>query len=218
LILVIDNYDSFVHNLARYFRQLGFDTEVARNDALTAAEVAQMNPSAIVISPGPCTPNEAGCSLDIIRTCHRSTPILGVCLGHQAIVQAFGGQIVPANQPMHGRESEIVHVGSKMFTGIPSPFVAGRYHSLVADKISLPTCLQITARTEDHTIMAVEHETLPIVGFQFHPESILTQQGYILIQNFLRLAGIPLPTTDTEAIEHDVKHYCSTITAIGHDS
>ena len=218
LILVIDNYDSFVHNLARYFRQLGCDTEVARNDSITADEVALMNPRAIVISPGPCTPTEAGCSLDVIRACHRNTPILGVCLGHQAIVQAFGGEVVQANQPMHGRESEIIHIGSKLFKEIPSPFVAGRYHSLIADKISLPTCLQITARTEDHTIMAVEHDTLPIVGLQFHPESILTQCGYALIQNFLRLAGIPLPTTDTEAIEQDFKHYCSTITANSHDS
>lgn len=189
-----------------------------RNDSVNANDVAEMNPQAIVISPGPCTPTEAGCSLDVIQTCYRFIPILGVCLGHQAIVQALGGEIVQASQPMHGRESDVVHVGTEMFEGIPSPFVAGRYHSLVAEKFSLPTCLEITARTEDHSIMAVEHETLPVVGLQFHPESILTQTGYILIQNFLRLAGIPLPSEDDEPVKQYVKHCCSTITADSHDS
>ena len=218
LILVIDNFDSFVHNLARYFRQLGCSTKVVRNDQVTVDEVFELNPTAIVISPGPCTPDKAGCSLDVIRSCHLKIPMLGVCLGHQAIVQAFGGQIVQANQPMHGRESEVIHDGSIMFDGITAPFLAGRYHSLVADKNSLPECFQITARTDDHTIMAVEHETLPIVGLQFHPESILTQHGYLLILNFLRLAEIPLPETDSVAIEQYFNHCCPSITADSHDT
>jgi anthranilate synthase/aminodeoxychorismate synthase-like glutamine amidotransferase len=190
MILLIDNYDSFVHNLARYFRRLGCETLVVRNDAITIDEVRQMHPQAIVISPGPCTPNEAGIALELIRECATSFPILGICLGHQAIVQAFGGHIVVAHQPMHGRESDVTHSGSPMFRNVPSPFRAGRYHSLIVQRNRLPDCLEITARTDDYTVMAVEHKSLPVVGLQFHPESVLTDQGYQILQNFLTLAGI----------------------------
>jgi anthranilate synthase/aminodeoxychorismate synthase-like glutamine amidotransferase len=200
LILVIDNFDSFVHNLARYFRLLGCETKVVRNDAVTASDVKNMNPNAIVISPGPCTPNEAGCSLDVIRECFESTPILGVCLGHQAIVQAFGGKIIQANQPMHGRESEITHLGSELFQGIDSPFVAGRYHSLVAERSSLPDCLAVTAKANDDTIMSVEHKSLPVVGLQFHPESILTRTGSLMLRNFLNIANIDCEDASLETV------------------
>lgn len=190
MILLIDNYDSFVHNLARYFRQLGCQTQVIRNDALTIEQVIAMQPEAIVLSPGPCTPDQAGISLELVAKCAASIPILGICLGHQVIVQAFGGSIIVSHHPMHGRESELVHWGSPMFANIPSPFKAGRYHSLIADRERLPSCLKVTARTDDFTIMAVEHETYPVVGLQFHPESILTEHGYRIIHNFLKLAGV----------------------------
>jgi anthranilate synthase/aminodeoxychorismate synthase-like glutamine amidotransferase len=208
MILVIDNYDSFVHNLARYFRQLGCETRVVRNDAITLEEIAELKPSAIVISPGPCAPNEAGVSLTVIQTFADSIPILGVCLGHQAIVQGFGGRVEQSHQPMHGRESSVFHFGSAMFRDIPSPFVAGRYHSLIAEKTNLPNCLTVTARTDDHTIMAVEHNSLPIVGLQFHPESILTEKGYQLILNFLAIAEIPLPPVDPISIQSFIQHCC----------
>jgi anthranilate synthase/aminodeoxychorismate synthase-like glutamine amidotransferase len=190
MILVIDNYDSFVHNLARYIRQLGCPTEVVRNDCLTVEQVREINPQAVVVSPGPCTPNEAGISLALIGELHKEIPILGICLGHQAIVQALGGKVVVSHQPMHGRESQVVHWGSLMFAGIPSPFRAGRYHSLIAERDSLPACLRISARTDDFTIMAVEHVSLPVIGLQFHPESILTESGYRIIQNFLTVAKL----------------------------
>ncbi len=177
-----------------------------------------MHPQAIIISPGPCTPNEAGCSLAVIEAFYRTTPMLGVCLGHQAIVQALGGTIVPANQPMHGRESELTHRGSRMFAEIPSPFMAGRYHSLVAEKSSLPDSLRVTAFSEDHTIMAVEHKSLPLIGVQFHPESILTQHGYVLIRNFLRLAGVEVPDVDPDAVNQFFNHTCSSLVADSHDS
>ncbi len=164
-----------------------------------------MNPDAIVISPGPCTPNEAGCSLDVIRKFHDSIPMLGVCLGHQAIVQALGGTIIQANHPMHGRESEIKHFDSAMFRGIDSPFVAGRYHSLVAERATLPDSLRVTARANDDTVMSVEHESLPVVGLQFHPESILTQAGSQMIQNFLQVADVNCENathqTDSQPVE-----------------
>jgi anthranilate synthase/aminodeoxychorismate synthase-like glutamine amidotransferase len=185
VILVIDNYDSFVHNLARYFRRLGCETLVVRNDAVTVDEILNLAPQAIVISPGPGTPLEAGISISTIKACADTTPILGVCLGHQAIVQAFEGSVVQSHRPMHGRESEITHSGAKMFRGIPSPFTAGRYHSLIANQDDLPRCLSVTARSADGTIMAVEHVARPIVGLQFHPESILTPHGEQLIGNFL---------------------------------
>jgi anthranilate synthase/aminodeoxychorismate synthase-like glutamine amidotransferase len=190
LILVIDNYDSFVHNLARYFRLQGCETRVIRNDAISLDEIDRLSPEAIVISPGPCTPLEAGCSIEVIQRFAGQAPILGICLGHQAIVQAFGGRIVLANEPMHGRASLITHDGSSMFHSLPNPFTAGRYHSLVAEKTTMPECLRVSAKSEDFSIMAIEHEAFPIVGLQFHPESVLTTDGNRLIENFLRLAGI----------------------------
>jgi len=196
MILVIDNYDSFVHNLARYFRQLGCETVVQRNDAITIEMIRRLAPAAIVISPGPCAPDQAGCSLDVVREFCQSIPILGICLGHQAIVQALGGSIIEAHQPIHGRQSEVYHTGSIMFGEIKSPFPAGRYHSLVAQRTDLPSDLIVTATTDDRTIMAVEHKQWPLVGLQFHPESILTQCGYQLLINFLKLAKIEVPAPD----------------------
>ncbi len=192
MILVIDNYDSFVHNLARYFRQLGVGTRTLRNDQLTIAEIESMAPQAIVISPGPCTPDEAGISLDVVTELAGRTPVFGVCLGHQAIVQALGGSIVRA-EPMHGRSSEIEHNSSGVFEGLESPISVGRYHSLIADQNSIPDSLTVSARCGE-IVMAVEHNSFPVVGVQFHPESVLTNSGYRLISNFLCLAGI----------EHDV--------------
>jgi anthranilate synthase/aminodeoxychorismate synthase-like glutamine amidotransferase len=197
MILVIDNFDSFVHNLARYFRQLGCETLVLRSDAVDVAQVAEISPQAIVLSPGPCTPNEAGCCLEVVKQFGSRIPILGICLGHQAIVQALGGTIVRANEPIHGRQSEVFHNGSTMFDQVRSPFVAGRYHSLAANKMDLPPELIVTAKTDDGTIMAVQHQTWPMVGLQFHPESILTESGYQLLMNFMNLANIPIPTTES---------------------
>lgn len=191
MILVIDNYDSFVHNLARYFERLGVATRVVRNDAITVAEVERMQPRAVVLSPGPCTPREAGCSLEVVRQFYRTIPFLGVCLGHQAIAQALGGTVLRGESPFHGRASSIVHNQNGLFAGIPSPLTVGRYHSLVVEPDSLPDELQATAWTTDEaTLMALSHRTLPVVGVQFHPESILTQHGYAILKNFLRLAGI----------------------------
>ncbi|MEW4453652.1 aminodeoxychorismate/anthranilate synthase component II [Bremerella sp. JC817] len=189
MILVIDNYDSFVHNLARYFRQLGQKTVVRRNDAITLEEIKLLKPDAIVLSPGPCTPNESGICLDVVRQLGATVPILGVCLGHQAIVAALGGNVVRAAAPMHGRSSPITHDEGKLFAGLPSPFAVGRYHSLIAERSSLPDCLRIDAETDDGTIMAVSHVEWPLVGVQFHPESVLTDHGYAMLANFLRFAG-----------------------------
>ena len=196
MILVIDNYDSFVHNLARYFRQLGCETVVKRNDAVTIDSIQKMAPQAIVISPGPCTPDQAGCSLEVVRQFGESIPILGICLGHQAIIQALGGTIVQAHQPVHGRQSKIHHDGSEMFADIRSPFSAGRYHSLIAQKSDLPDDFSVTATTDDQLIMAVQHKRWPLIGLQFHPESVLTQCGYQLLMNFLKLANIEVPNSD----------------------
>lgn len=190
MILLVDNYDSFVFNLARYFQRLGQATRVVRNDALRVREIASLAPDAIVLSPGPCTPNEAGCSLDVVRHLAGSVPILGICLGHQAIGAAFGGRIVRAAEPVHGRTSEIFHDGTSVFAGVPSPLVACRYHSLIVERASLPPELEATARLADGTIMALAHRELPVVGLQFHPESILTRWGYDLLAAFLRLAGM----------------------------
>lgn len=191
MVLFIDNYDSFVHNLARYFRRLGHDTVVVRNDAVDVSAVRALRPEAILLSPGPCTPNEAGCSLDVVRELHRDVPILGVCLGHQVIAQAFGGRIIRAPEPMHGRASSILHSGDGLFAGTPSPMQVGRYHSLVADEASLPECLKVTARTTDSgVVMAVAHRDVPLFGVQFHPESILTEYGYPVLANFLSRAGL----------------------------
>ncbi len=190
MILVLDNYDSFVHNLARYFRQLGQSTEVYRNDEISVAQIRGLDPDAIVISPGPGAPDQAGASLAIVAELTGEFPILGVCLGHQAIVRALGGRIIRSGGPMHGRRSNVNHQATKLFDGIPSPFNVGRYHSLVAEKMSLPNCLKITATDTSGTIMAVEHESALVVGVQFHPESILTSNGYQLLANFLRLSKI----------------------------
>jgi anthranilate synthase component II len=193
LLLLIDNYDSFVFNLARYFERLGQPTRVVRNDAIDAAAVRAMKPTVIVISPGPCTPNEAGATLQIIRELHRELPILGVCLGHQAIAEALGGRIVRAGEPVHGRSSHVFHDQRALFAGIPSPTSACRYHSLIVERDSLPPPLAITATLDDGTIMALAHRDYPVYGVQFHPESILTESGYRLLANFLELAGCAIP-------------------------
>tara|TARA_B100000767_G_scaffold104292_1_gene100091 strand:- start:288 stop:866 length:579 start_codon:yes stop_codon:yes gene_type:complete len=190
MLLMIDNYDSFTYNLVQYFGELGSDVQVHRNDKITIAEIETLNPDKIVISPGPCTPNEAGISLDVIRYFGSKKPILGVCLGHQSIGQAFGGDIVHANAIMHGKTSPIYHNNNSVFKGIESPFNATRYHSLVVNKASLPDCFDITAWTENNDgsldeIMGIQHKTLPVEGVQFHPESILTEQGHALLKNFL---------------------------------
>ena len=190
MILVIDNYDSFVHNLARYFRQLGCETTTMRNDEVNRDVIGSIGPRAIVISPGPCSPDEAGYSLDCVRDFAATIPILGVCLGHQAIVQAFGGEVIRSGQPMHGRQSEMVHAASEFFHDIPETLLVGRYHSLIALKKSVPNCLHVTAKLDDGTIMAVEHEDYPVVGVQFHPESVLTEHGYQMLANFCSMAGI----------------------------
>jgi anthranilate synthase/aminodeoxychorismate synthase-like glutamine amidotransferase len=193
MILLIDNYDSFVYNLARYFQRLGHATRVVRNTDLDADDVRSMRPEAIVLSPGPCDPQQAGCCLDLVRQLHRVVPILGVCLGHQAIAAALGGRIIRAREPVHGRSSPIWHNGRGVFERLPNPIVGCRYHSLVVDEAGLPECLEVSARTDDGTVMALEHRELPVVGLQFHPESILTDAGYPLLAGFLRLAGLKTP-------------------------
>ena len=185
MILLIDNYDSFVHNLARYLRELGWPTQVVRNDAATTDDIAAMKPSHIVISPGPCTPNEAGISVATVRRFGPSIPILGVCLGHQSIGQAFGGRVVRARRPMHGKTSPIRHNGGGVFAGLPNPLQATRYHSLVVAKEDLPEELVITAESDQGEIMALAHRRYPMVGLQFHPEAVLTEHGYDLLRNFL---------------------------------
>jgi anthranilate synthase component II len=202
LILLIDNYDSFVHNLARYFERLGCETRVARNSATGVDEIASTAPEAIILSPGPCTPDRAGCSLELVRRLHESVPMLGICLGHQAIAEALGGRVVRAREPVHGQTSSVHHAGRGVFEGLPNPLVGCRYHSLAVEESSLPACLEVAARAEDGTIMAIEHRTRPVVGLQFHPESILTECGYQLLAAFLRRAGVatpePLPSVESE--------------------
>ena len=191
MLLVIDNYDSFTYNLVQYLGELGQEVRVVRNDGIAAAEVAGLAPSHIVISPGPCTPNEAGISLDVIKMYAGKIPILGVCLGHQSIGQAFGGKIVRAARVMHGKTSQIHHDGKGVFTGLPNPFEATRYHSLLIERASVPDCLEVTARTAEDEIMAVRHKTLPVEGVQFHPESFLTTAGKDLLANFIAKGGRP---------------------------
>jgi anthranilate synthase component 2 len=192
MILVIDNYDSFTYNLVHYLDELGADTRVWRNDALTAAEALGMRPEAIVLSPGPCTPNEAGICLELIASAPENQPILGVCLGHQAIGQAFGGEVVRAKTLMHGKTSAIRHGGTGLFAGLPDGFIATRYHSLAVARATLPEVLEITAWTDDGEIMGLSHRSRPIHGVQFHPESIVTEGGHRLLANFLTMAGARL--------------------------
>jgi anthranilate synthase/aminodeoxychorismate synthase-like glutamine amidotransferase len=187
MLLVIDNYDSFTYNLVQYFGELGADLLVKRNDETSIDEIRALKPERICISPGPCTPNEAGISNDVIREFGTSTPILGVCLGHQCIGQVFGGDVVRADRLMHGKTSPILHNGEGVFTGLPNPFEATRYHSLIVKRETLPDCLQITAETAEKEIMGLRHRVFPIHGVQFHPESILTLEGKQLLSNFLKL-------------------------------
>lgn len=185
MILLIDNYDSFTYNLVQYLGEFGVEQTVVRNDRITVDEVIEMKPDAIVISPGPCTPKEAGISVELIRRLHKGVPILGVCLGHQAIGEAFGGNVVKASKVMHGKTSPIIHTGEGIFKNIESPFTATRYHSLIVERGSLPSELRVTAWTDDGTIMGLQHREYPVFGVQFHPESIATQHGKKLLKNFL---------------------------------
>lgn len=190
MILLIDNYDSFVHNLARYVRELGCVTEVVRNDQWSLAEIRAAAPAAIILSPGPCTPAEAGISVPVIQEFAGAIPILGVCLGHQSIGAAAGARIVRAPEPVHGRTSWVRHAGTPLFSGVANPFQAARYHSLIVDEATLPDSLVVTARTSDGIPMALEDAGRQLYGLQFHPESVLTQFGHRLLANFLRLAGL----------------------------
>jgi len=197
MLLMIDNYDSFTYNLVQYFSELGAQVTVHRNDALSVADVAALKPSQIVISPGPCTPNDAGISLGLINSLAGKVPIFGVCLGHQSIGQAFGGKVIRARKVMHGKTSMIYHNSQGVFQGLPNPFEATRYHSLIVEKSSLPDCLEITAWTQTESgevdeIMGLRHRTLSVEGVQFHPESILTREGKNLLRNFLRANPKPL--------------------------
>ncbi|HEV7778918.1 MAG TPA: aminodeoxychorismate/anthranilate synthase component II [Luteibacter sp.] len=194
MLLMIDNYDSFTFNLVQYLGQLGQEVKVLRNDAMTVSSIRAMRPSHIMISPGPGTPDDAGVSLDVLRELSGEIPIFGVCLGHQALGQAFGGKVIRAREIMHGKTSEVHHRGQGVFAGLPNPFVATRYHSLVVEKDSVPDCLEVTAWTERadgslDEIMGLRHRSLPVEGVQFHPESILTQHGHDMLRNFL---GLPL--------------------------
>ena len=188
MILLIDNYDSFTFNLVHFLGEVGGLCDVRRNDTLSVAEAMALSPEAIVLSPGPCTPNEAGICVELVRAAAGKIPILGVCLGHQAIGQAFGGEVVRAPVPMHGKVSSIIHEGSDIFAGLPSPFSATRYHSLIVERATLPEMLVPTARTEDGIIMGLRHRTLPVFGVQFHPESIASERGHELLANFLAIA------------------------------
>ena len=190
MILVIDNYDSFTYNLVHYLNELGAETHVARNDAISVAEALGMRPQGVLLSPGPKTPNEAGVCLALLATAPAELPIFGVCLGHQAIGQAYGGAVIPAKALMHGKTSEIHHDGKGVFAGLKNPFTATRYHSLSVRKDDLPADLEVTAWTDDGEIMGVQHRTRPVFGVQFHPESIATECGYDLLANFLEIAGV----------------------------
>lgn len=189
MLLLIDNYDSFTYNLVHYLGELGAESVVVRNDKITVAEVMTNKPQAIVLSPGPCTPNEAGICLDLIKAAGPTIPLLGVCLGHQSIGQSYGGKVIRAPQPMHGKLSTITHTGQGIFAGLPPSFQITRYHSLIVERSSLPDCLEITAETADGLIMGLQHKTHPVHGVQFHPESIASEQGHALLANFLKLAG-----------------------------
>ena len=190
MLLMLDNYDSFTFNLVQYLQELGAEVRVERNDALNVAQIAALGPDKIVISPGPCTPNEAGVSLEVLRELGPQIPIFGVCLGYQALGQVYGGHVIRAGRIMHGKTSPIVHQGKGVFTGLPSPFEATRYHSLVVEKTSVPDCLEVTAWTENddgtvEELMGLRHREFPVEGVQFHPESILTEHGHAMLKNFL---------------------------------
>jgi len=193
MVLLIDNYDSFVHNLARYVRELGHETEVVRNDAIEIDRIADMAPTHIVLSPGPCTPREAGVSNLVVERFGAHIPILGVCLGHQCIGAAYGGEVVRAGRPMHGKTSEVHHDGTGIFAGIPCPFRAARYHSLLVPRATLPDSLRVVAATAEDEVMAFCHREHPVWGVQFHPESVLTEHGHTLLGNFLALRGAAGP-------------------------
>lgn len=190
-VLLVDNYDSFVHNLARYVRELGFRTLVRRNDALDLGEIEALAPSHVILSPGPRTPREAGISSAVVAELGRHIPILGVCLGHQCVAAALGGRVVRAARPRHGKTSPVHHTGEGLFRGLPSPFEATRYHSLIVDPDGLPECLEVVARTAEDEIMALRHRSWPVWGVQFHPESVLTEHGHALLRNFLSLTAEP---------------------------
>ena len=187
MLLMIDNYDSFTYNLVQYLRELGEEVEVYRNDKISLAEIETLNPTRLVVSPGPCTPNEAGISVEVIKHFAGKLPILGVCLGHQSIGQAYGGKVVRADRLMHGKTSPIFHDNRELFVGLPDPFDATRYHSLLVERSSLPECLEITAWTAEGEIMGMRHRDLPVWGMQFHPESILTVAGMDMLNNFLQM-------------------------------
>lgn len=184
MILLIDNYDSFVFNLARYFELAGHETQIFRNDAISVQHVFKLKPEVVVISPGPCTPDEAGISLALTRECAGRIPILGICLGHQVIASAFGGNVIKAKHPMHGSSSAIRHNQQGIFEGLPNPLQAGRYHSLIVEADSLPNCLEVIAHSDQGDIMAIQHKQFDILGLQFHPESILTSSGHQIIKNY----------------------------------
>lgn len=187
MVLLIDNYDSFVYNLARYVSELGYNKMVKRNDSISIADIERLNPSHIIISPGPCTPNEAGISLSLIEKFAASIPILGICLGHQAIGQVFGAKVVRAKKPMHGKSSSVMHDGSLLFQNVPDPLTVARYHSLVVSPDNFPQDLMIHAYSEDEEIMAISHKNYSVYGLQFHPESVLTEMGHELLRNFLQI-------------------------------
>jgi anthranilate synthase/aminodeoxychorismate synthase-like glutamine amidotransferase len=203
MILLIDNYDSFVYNLARYFGELDCDTHVVRNDAVSVADVAALRPDAVVLSPGPCTPYEAGICIELVRKLDAAVPLLGVCLGHQAIAAALGGRVV-RSPPVHGRTSRIFHEGVGLFAGMPIPCRGARYHSLIVDECSLPAELRVTARCDEGLVMAIEHVTRPVFGVQFHPEAVLTEQGHRLLANFVRIAGVDCELTTCPEYQEDL--------------
>jgi anthranilate synthase component 2 len=190
MILVVDNYDSFTYNLVHYLAELGAPTDVVRNDDLSVDEAWALNPQAVLLSPGPCAPDQAGICLPLITSAPADMPILGVCLGHQSIGQAFGGDVIRAKTLMHGKTSPIEHAGQSLFAGLPSPFTATRYHSLAVKRETLPECLEVTAWTADGEIMGLRHRSRPIHGVQFHPESIATEHGHAMLANFLEIAGV----------------------------
>ena len=189
MLLMIDNYDSFTYNLVQYFGELGEDVRVFRNDEITLDQIESLSPDRLCISPGPCTPNEAGVSLGVFERFAGRVPILGVCLGHQALGQAFGGKVIRAKTLMHGKTSPVAHTGVGVFASLPTPFEAARYHSLAVERASLPECLQVTAWTVDGEIMGLRHKSLPVEGVQFHPESIATEHGHTMLRNFLARTG-----------------------------